>query len=867
MKLATTSLAISALALSALALATLPALAQTPAAQNPAKRPMTFADLQAMKRISDPQVSPGGKWVLFSVTDVSIEKNSKTNHLWIVPITGSTPAIPERQLTAGSGESNGRFSPDGKLVSYTAEAVSTGSPSTSQIYVASFNEATGTLGTARTVTALATEADGAIWAPDSRHLLFTSAVYPACQSFAAAGPERDNAEALCNSAKLAAEDGSKVKAELFTSLLYRHWNAYTGERRSHIFYAALPSAGAQPEAPTDLTPASVIGDAQAPTFSLGGPLGYAISPDGKQVAYEVNLEGAHVALYQPGLTDTQRKTLAFQPQPYPQAAESTNNDIFTLEPTADPATAKKVSTSKGSDDGPQYSPDGKYLAWRSQARNGYESDKIDLAVMDRATGNIRNLTKNFDGWVDEFTWNLANPVLYFTSAFHGEERVYVTSFYGEQNGPASLEARGGEFGSLTPLRSSSGSSSQLLATRMKVDEPTMLVGITMHDVAKGILIDRTGKVTYPEGDNRVVSETVSEQETLTHLNDALLAQLDLPKMESFTFPGANGTPVQGFLIRPPNFDPAKKYPVKFLIHGGPQGAWSDAWSYRWNPELFAASGYVVVMVNPRGSTGYGQNFLEQVSGDWGGRAYTDLMKGMDYAEQHYPFIDKSRECALGASYGGFMADWVLTHTDRFAAIVTHDGMSDPQAAFGDTEELWFNEWEFRPLQGRGDQGSGGTGSHSRSPLLSSRSEAKGSASPSSSSRNASSSHLSSLAAGRGSASPADAVVEQSTPSHPWDFYDKPASEDPYRKWSPMHFIRSAKTPTLVVHSQRDYRLDVSQGFELFTALQLLKVPSEMLYFPDEGHWVLKPQNSELWYRTVNDWCDRWTHTNAYAAPK
>ena len=197
-------------------------------------------------------------------------------------------------------------------------------------------------------------------------------------------------------------------------------------------------------------------------------------------------------------------------------------------------------------------------------------------------------------------------------------------------------------------------------------------------------------------------------------------------MESFWFAGANDTKVQGFLVKPPNFDPSKKYPVKFLIHGGPQGAWGDAWSYRWNPELFAANGYVVVMINPRGSTGYGQKFLEEVSGDWGGRPYIDLMKGLDYAEQHYSFIDKNRECALGASYGGYMADWVLTHTNRFKCIVTHDGMYNPQSAFGTTEELWFNEWEFRPLAGTGP----------------------------------------------------DAVVEQTKPAHPWDFYDKPASKTP-----------------------------------------------------------------------------------------
>jgi len=261
-------------------------------------------------------------------------------------------------------------------------------------------------------------------------------------------------------------------------------------------------------------------------------------------------------------------------------------------------------------------------------------------------------------------------------------------------------------------------------------------------------------------------------------------------MEPFWFTAHDSTKVEGFIVKPPHFDPAKKYPVKFLIHGGPEGAWDESWSYRWNPELFAANGYVVVMINPRGSTGYGQAFIDGVNGDWGGKPYTDLMTGLDYAEQHFPFIDKTRECALGASYGGYMANWILGHTDRFKCIVTHDGMFNPESAYGTTDELWFNEWEFR--------------------------------------------------------------------GKPWDYYGKPDSENPYRKWAPMLYAKNFKTPTLVVHGQLDYRLDLSEGLQLFTTLQRLGVPSKMLYFPNEGHWVLKPKDSQLWWKTVNDWADQWT---------
>jgi dipeptidyl aminopeptidase/acylaminoacyl peptidase len=268
---------------------------------------------------------------------------------------------------------------------------------------------------------------------------------------------------------------------------------------------------------------------------------------------------------------------------------------------------------------------------------------------------------------------------------------------------------------------------------------------------------------------------------LTHVNDAALENVVMHPAEPFWFSGAEGTKVQGFMVKPPAFDATKKYPVKFLIHGGPQGQWGDEWTYRWNAQLFAADGYVVIMVNPRGSTGYGQKFIDGINGDWGGKPYVDLMNGLDYAEKTFPFIDKDRECALGASYGGYMINWVMGHTNRFKCLVSHDGTFNTESGYGSTEELWFVEWEFK--------------------------------------------------------------------GELWN------NREMYRKWSPHLFAKNFKTPTLVVHGQLDYRLDVSEGFQLFTTLQRLKVPSKMLYFPDEGHWVLKPQNSQLWYRTVNQWVD------------
>jgi dipeptidyl aminopeptidase/acylaminoacyl peptidase len=359
---------------------------------------------------------------------------------------------------------------------------------------------------------------------------------------------------------------------------------------------------------------------------------------------------------------------------------------------------------------------------------------------------------------------------------NGHPSRYPTEF--GVNLPNNL-AMNGAYSELHPLTVEKG----LIATRAAVDSPGEVDLIETRWVGHSAAL-------MP-----VTAETISlpqpgTRRPLTHLNDVLLARLDLPPQQSFWFTASDGAKLQGFLIRPPGFDAAKKYPLKFLIHGGPQGAWGDAWSYRWNPELFAANGYVVVMINPRGSTGYGQAVVDGVNGDWGGKPFTDLMQGLDYAEQHYPFIDKSRECALGASYGGYMANWILGHTNRFKCIVTHDGMFNAESAFGSTEEDWFNIWEFR--------------------------------------------------------------------GHPWDYYGKPDDQNPFRKWSPSLYAKNFKTPTLVIHGQLDYRLDVSEGFQLFDTLQLLGVPSKMLYFPDEGHWVLKPQNSQLWYKTVNAWVDQWT---------
>jgi dipeptidyl aminopeptidase/acylaminoacyl peptidase len=689
-------------------------------AQPAAKKPFTFEDMMSLKRVGGPVISPDGKWVLFSAVDVDLNENKRTSHLWVVPVAGGI----SRQLPGtAAGETGGRWSPDGKSYLYLSAA-----EGGSQVWICGFDSTAGTpSGTAKKITNISTDADGAIWSPDGKNIVFTSNVFPGCMD--------DN----CNKFSDEERAKSKVKAMVFEHLLFRHWNHYIGGKRSHLF--VVPAEGGVAK---DLTP----GDHDVPPFSLGGQDLYAVSPDGKEVAFTSNWDEV--------------------------GAISTNNDIFVVPITG--GEPKKLSTSPGGDSTPLYSPDGKWLAWRMQKRAGYESDRFRLVVYDRKSGEIKNLTEAFDQWVETIAWSPDSKFIYFTSEKEGASPIYRLNLPVALAGPRPTgtgikdieEILGGTNDEL----SVSSDGKTMVFTQLSVRHPTEVYKIALEGQSSGAKTGPTSTMAYK-------SNYVAEP--LSHLNDSVLARVAMQSVESFWFAGAGGAKVQGFLVKPPNFNKDAKYPVKFLIHGGPQGQWGDEWSYRWNAELFAADGYVVIMVNPRGSTGYGQAFVDGVNKDWGGKPYVDLMNGLDYAEKTFPFIDKDRECALGASYGGYMINWVLGHTNRFKCLVSHDGMFNTESAYGSTEELWFPEWEF-----------------------------------------------------------GDTL---------W------ANREGYRKWSPHLFAAQFKTPTLVVHGQLDYRLDVSEGFQLFTTLQRLKVPSKMLYFPDEGHWVLKPQNSQLWYQTVNGWVD------------
>jgi dipeptidyl aminopeptidase/acylaminoacyl peptidase len=740
-----------------------------------AKHPFTFDDMMKLKRVGDPQVSPDGKWVIFSVVDVDLEANTKTPHIWIVPTAGGQ----EREIIADQDADRPRWAPDGKRFAFLSTK-----EGGSQVWSADFDGTAGRVTGERKLTEIATGADGELWSSDGGTILFTSEVYPSCFD----GDTFHQIEQLqCNADQQAAHEKSKVKAQIFDHLLYRHWNAYKEGKRTHIFVVsaeAMPPGRVTGDAlryfPRDLTP----GDYDAPVFSLGGQDNYAFSPDGQEICYTSNHDK--------------------------NPAASTNNDLWIV-PVSGGVAKNITADNPASDSTPLYSPDGRYIAYRAQQRPGYESDRFRLMLYDRKTGRKIDMTKDvFDRWVETFTWAPDSARIYFVAEDKGESSIYVAQIRETRKETMTPQNPGDDiiihhtdinvdirFSELTrgfnDDLATTPDGKTLLFTQMSLQYPSRIIRqvLSFHTdggVRAWRAFDRLG---CGGGEKCPPNECplVYEDNSLTQFNDAVLSQTDMSCLESFWFIGAHNDKVQGFLVKPPNFDASKKYPVKFLIHGGPQGAWGDDWSYRWNPELFASptsstrSGYVVLMINFHGSTGYGQKFIDAINGDWGGAPYEDLMKGLDYAEEHYGFIDKTRECALGASYGGYMANWILGHTDRFKCIVSHDGMFNAESAWGTTEELWFNNWEFK-----------------------------------------------------------------GTP------YDNRAG---YVKWSPHQYAKNFKTPTLVIHGQRDYRLDVSEGFQLFTTLQMEGVPSKMLYFPDEGHWVQKPQNSQLWYKTVNDWVDRW----------
>jgi dipeptidyl aminopeptidase/acylaminoacyl peptidase len=663
------------------------AVAAAKTAQPP--KPFTIDDLIKTRRVGDPQISPDGRFVAFTITDTDKAANRRLTQIYLISVDGDET----RQLTSEKQSSSApRWSPDGRLLAFVSAR-----DGESQIWTMDVES-----GETKKISNVGMGASDPVWSPDGKSIAFTSEVYPGCN------------DDECNRKRAEAAAANKVKAKIADRLLYRHWTSWKEGKRNHVFVASVETGTA-----IDLTP----GDFDAPPFSLGGMTDYAFSPDSKELAFARN-------------TDKDE-------------SRSTNGDIFIV-PISGGEARRITGDNPANDLSPRYSPDGRYLAYRAQAKPGFEADRWRLMIYDRKTGQAHSITDQIDNNIESFTFTPDGERILATVLERGRQPVYDISLTGATARKVISDGFNDD---------------------LQVSANGRMMIFTRQSLARPVEIFRA-------------SATGGVVTQVTKINDAFFADFNLKPAEEVTWEGAGGAKVQGWITKPANFVANRKWPMIVLIHGGPQSAWNDSWSYRWNPQSFAAAGYVVFSPNPRGSIGFGQKFTDEISGDWGGKVYTDIINGVAYVAS-MPYIDRDRIGAAGGSYGGYMVNWILGHNDdarvKFKALVSHAGLFNLMSMYGATEELWFPEWEFK-----------GT---------------------------------------------------------PW------TNSKMYEQWSPHMFVKNFRTPTLVINGELDYRVPVTEGLQLFTALQRQGVDSKLLYYPDEGHWVLKPQNSELWYTTVLDWFD------------
>jgi len=639
------------------------------------KRAITFEDYIALKAVSDPQLSPDGKWVAYTVSTPSLQDNRNVSRVWVAEVaTGKT-----RQVTNGPGsDRQPRWSPDGKTLAFISTR-----EGGAQVWVMPIAG-----GDARKVSSLADGAGDPLWLPGGSGLLVGSDIkWPAQQEI----DERNGSY--------------PTEARIWTDLMWRHWDDFRAGKRQHVFRVDLASGKA-----TDLTPV----DQDVPTIATGGDGDVAVSPDGGQIVAAVHTDST--------------------------VADNTNVDLATVPNGGGPLVP--FTPNPGADNTPRFSPDGKWLAYLSMERPGFEADRLRLMLLDRrnATAKPAEVTSGWNLSVGSVTWCPNSKCLYAVVEERGRDNIYRIDVPGYKR------------------------------TR-----------IATSGVNTGVQVGPDNRtLVYLHQTNTQPAEVWVNGKALTHHNDSALAMLDLPPLEEFGFVGALGDSVFGWTQKPPNFDPSRKYPLIYLIHGGPQGAWTDSWGPRWNNQMFAARGFVVAEVNFHGSTGYGQKFTDAISQHWGDYPFEDLMKGLDVVAG-LPYVDSTRMGAAGASYGGYMILWIAGHTNRFKVLVDHDGVFNAASMSGSTEELWFTDWEF-----------GG-------PLYKTR--------------------------------------------------------ELYERWSPLNHVSDWKTPLMVVHGQLDYRVDLSEGYQAFTAAKRMGLDAKFLYFPDEGHWVLRPRNRRIWWGTVLDWLE------------
>jgi dipeptidyl aminopeptidase/acylaminoacyl peptidase len=653
-------------------------------------RTLTPHDLVMLDRISDPHLSPDGKIVAYDLRSTDYDANKGRHAIWLV-CPSCTDAKEHRFQNDAT---NPRWSPDGRALYFLSSR-----SGSMQIWRTGLDAADKPT----QVTKLPVDVGTFRVAPDAKTLVLSAATFPDCETLA------------CTKKRLDERAAQKQTGRLYTKLFVRHWDTWADGTRNQLFALALSADGA-----SEAKPLMRGFDGDTPSKPFGDEADYAVSADSKTVIFSARQAG--------------------RSEPW-----STNFDLFEVALDGSAAPKDLTAHNPAWDTAPNFSPDGKTLAYKAARRPGFESDRFGVFLRDLKTGDTHEVAAGWDHSADTLRWSADGKTLYVTADDGGYNKLFAID-------PAS--------GTVKAL--------------------TQTGHVSALDIAGDTLVYAKDSLTSPTQLFQLSGAQI------THADAEQLAGVDFAQPKQFSFKGWNDETVRGFAMPPADAKPGQKYPVAFLIHGGPQGSFGDDWSYRWNPQTYAAAGYATVFVDFHGSTGYGQGFTDSISGHWGDRPLEDLQKGWKSALETFPYLNGDKACALGASYGGFMIYWIEGVWGKpWKCLVDHDGVFDNRIMGYATEELWFSEWE------------------------------------------------------NGHATP----------------WENPQN---YERFNPVNHVADWNTPMLVIHSGKDFRIPLEQGLGAFTALQRKGVPSEFLTFPDENHWVLKPQNSEEWQKTVLDWLARWT---------